>query len=140
METQFPSVDLDIDLLVLSRRIHHVCQDLPRGLSEWGSQQGIFTSKSNQRAVWNVVLPQGTHAPSHLVGLPVSFFSSVTDMCSCFSWIKVATNLVFTEEHNKGGHFAAYEVPELLAGDLRKMLGRGGPAFGVVGGKNGYDG
>lgn len=41
-------------------------------------------------------------------------------------------------EHRKGGHFAAWEVPEVLVGDLRKMFGRGGAAFGVVGGRNGF--
>lgn len=46
---------------------------------------------------------------------------------------------MFSSEHRRGGHFAAFEQPELLAGDLRKMFGRGGPAFGVVpGGKTGY--
>ena len=47
--------------------------------------------------------------------------------------------MVFTAEHDKGGHFAAFERPEELAGDLRKMYGKGGGAFGVVPGKNGYD-
>ena len=46
--------------------------------------------------------------------------------------------LVFQVEHEKGGHFAAFERPEDLAGDLRKMYGTGGPAHGVVPGKNGY--
>ena len=41
-------------------------------------------------------------------------------------------------EHDKGGHFAAFEVPEYLADDLRNMFGIGGPAFGVVPGKSGY--
>ena len=41
-------------------------------------------------------------------------------------------NVVFEGVHDRGGHFAAYEVPELLAGDLRKMLGKGGPAYGVI--------
>jgi hypothetical protein len=40
--------------------------------------------------------------------------------------------------HDKGGHFAAHEVPELLVDDLRKMFGKGGPAFGVVSGNKGY--
>ncbi|KAG6875151.1 hypothetical protein C0992_004970 [Termitomyces sp. T32_za158] len=48
-------------------------------------------------------------------------------------------NLVFEAEHEEGGHFAAYEKPEILAGDLRKMFGKGGGAFGVVKDKNGYD-
>ncbi|TRM64035.1 Alpha/Beta hydrolase protein [Schizophyllum amplum] len=38
-------------------------------------------------------------------------------------------NVVFEADHQKGGHFAAYEVPELLVGDLRRMFGKGGPAF-----------
>ncbi|KAK7439024.1 hypothetical protein VKT23_017730 [Stygiomarasmius scandens] len=60
-------------------------------------------------------------------------------------WIKTTGNLVFASDHtsdgsNKGGgHFAAYERPEELVGDLRKMFGRGGPAYGVVPGKSGYD-
>ncbi|KAF9074604.1 Alpha/Beta hydrolase protein [Rhodocollybia butyracea] len=42
-------------------------------------------------------------------------------------------NLVFESEHKSGGHYAAHEKPELLVGDLQKMFGRGGPAFGVAG-------
>ncbi|KAI0681796.1 hypothetical protein C8T65DRAFT_598070, partial [Cerioporus squamosus] len=41
-------------------------------------------------------------------------------------------------EHDQGGHFAAHEVPDRLAYDLRKMSGRGGPAIGVVPGRSGY--
>ncbi|KAF9264379.1 alpha/beta-hydrolase [Marasmius fiardii PR-910] len=47
-------------------------------------------------------------------------------------------NVCFQSRHDKGGHFAAYEVPELLAEDLRKMFTKGGPAYGVVEGKDGY--
>lgn len=52
-------------------------------------------------------------------------------------WYK-ASNLVFQSEHDSGGHFAAYEKPQELANDLRKMFARGGPAFGAVPVKNGY--
>lgn len=48
-------------------------------------------------------------------------------------------NLVFEAEHPIGGHFAAHERPEELVGDLRKMFGKHGAAFGVVRGKNGYE-
>ncbi|KAF9068566.1 alpha beta-hydrolase [Rhodocollybia butyracea] len=48
-------------------------------------------------------------------------------------------NLVFQAEHTSGGHFAAHERPDELVGDLRKMFGKRGPAFGVVPGKNGYE-
>jgi len=54
------------------------------------------------------------------------------------SWIRTIQNVVFVSEHQKGGHFAAYEQPEELVGDLRKMFGKGGPAFGVVKDFNGY--
>ncbi|KZP08679.1 alpha/beta-hydrolase, partial [Athelia psychrophila] len=66
-------------------------------------------------------IPMGvTYFPKELVSLPRA-------------WMRRQGNLVFSNEHDKGGHFAAFEQPELLAGDLRKMFGRGGPAFGVTG-------
>ncbi|KAL1747966.1 Alpha/Beta hydrolase protein [Schizophyllum fasciatum] len=47
-------------------------------------------------------------------------------------------NIVYEGIHDKGGHFAAYEVPSTLAEDLLKMFAKGGPAYGVVEGKDGY--
>ncbi|KAJ7512349.1 Alpha/Beta hydrolase protein [Mycena galericulata] len=54
------------------------------------------------------------------------------------SWTRAVGNVVFDGEHESGGHFAAYERPQELANDLRKMFGKSGPAFGVVHGKSGY--
>ncbi|KAK1227141.1 hypothetical protein PQX77_009881 [Marasmius sp. AFHP31] len=54
------------------------------------------------------------------------------------SWFAAEFNVVFHSRHDRGGHFAAYEVPELLVDDLRRMYGKGGPAYGVVSGKDGY--
>ncbi|KAF4574429.1 hypothetical protein EYR40_005847 [Pleurotus pulmonarius] len=54
------------------------------------------------------------------------------------AWARYTGNTVFEAEHDKGGHFAAHEVPELLVGDLRSMFGKGGPSFGVVNGRTGY--
>ena len=48
-------------------------------------------------------------------------------------------DVVFESENDSGGHFYATERPELLARDLKMMFGKGGGAFGVVKGKNGYD-
>ncbi|KAF4613762.1 hypothetical protein D9613_007593 [Agrocybe pediades] len=53
------------------------------------------------------------------------------------SWL-AASNLIFESEHESGGHFASHEKPEELVDDLRRMLGKGGPAFGVVSGKTGF--
>ncbi|KAJ7081575.1 Alpha/Beta hydrolase protein [Mycena belliarum] len=54
------------------------------------------------------------------------------------SWSRGLGNIVFEREHDGGGHFPAYEKPEQLADDLRKMFGRDGPAFEVVPGHSGY--
>ncbi|KAF2272984.1 alpha/beta-hydrolase [Westerdykella ornata] len=54
------------------------------------------------------------------------------------SWSHGLGPVVFQGEHEKGGHFAAWEEPEALVGDLVKMFGKGGGAFGVVKGKSGY--
>jgi hypothetical protein len=39
---------------------------------------------------------------------------------------------------NSCRHFYAHEHPELLVRDLKTMFGKGGGAFGVVRGKDGY--
>lgn len=54
-----------------------------------------------------------------------------------YRWTRTP-NLVFESEHEHGGHFAAYEQPEELVKDLRRMFGKNGPTYGVVAGKLGY--
>lgn len=53
-------------------------------------------------------------------------------------WAGAMGNVVKTTEFDSGGHFAAWEVPELLAGDLKEFLGKGGAAYGAVASKDGY--
>ncbi|KAI9930897.1 hypothetical protein MW887_010548 [Aspergillus wentii] len=53
-------------------------------------------------------------------------------------WCSSVGNVVKTSEHEAGGHFAAWEVPELLAGDLRSFFGKQGQAYNAVAGKDGY--
>ncbi|KAK0209491.1 Alpha/Beta hydrolase protein [Armillaria fumosa] len=53
-------------------------------------------------------------------------------------WNHVNGNVVFESEHTAGGHFAAHEKPQELVDDVRKMFGKGGPAFGVVPRQTGY--
>ncbi|KAH9169985.1 Alpha/Beta hydrolase protein [Lactarius sanguifluus] len=53
-------------------------------------------------------------------------------------WLRAQAKIVFESEHEVGGHFAAYEQPEALVTDLRKMFGKSGPAAGVVPGCDGY--
>ena len=54
-------------------------------------------------------------------------------------WNRALGDVVFESEWDWGGHFAAWERPEAIVEDLRKMFGKGGPAEGVVQGKSGYD-
>lgn len=54
------------------------------------------------------------------------------------SWNKTMAPVVHESEWDKGGHFAAWERPEDLVVDLRRMFGKGGGAEGVVKGKSGY--
>lgn len=54
------------------------------------------------------------------------------------TWGRTMGPVVFESEHERGGHFAAWEQPDAIAGDLKRMFGRRGGAFGVVGGREGY--
>ena len=55
------------------------------------------------------------------------------------AWGPTLGEVVYTHENECGGHFAAWECPESIAGDLRVMFGKGGGAYGVVEGKSGYN-
>jgi len=70
-------------------------------------------------------IPVGySHFPKEVFCFPLRWFND--------------RNIVFHSQHDSGGHFAAHEKPQELVGDLRKMFGKGGPAYGVVPGKVGY--
>ena len=45
------------------------------------------------------------------------------------SLLSAKARIVIESKHESGGHFAAYEQPEALVSDLRKMFGRSGPAM-----------
>lgn len=53
-------------------------------------------------------------------------------------WAKTMGPVVFQEDHEKGGHFAAWETPEAIVSDLRAMFGKNGGAYGVVKSRSGY--
>lgn len=54
------------------------------------------------------------------------------------TWVDGLGSVVWQSEHTKGGHFAAWEVPDIIVQDLQGMLGRGGPCYKVVPGNDGY--
>lgn len=72
------------------------------------------------------------------INVHVLRYSLLYTIHTYYSWAGTLGNLKFVSVHESGGHFAAHEKPEVLADDLRKMFGTGGPAFGVVPGKSGY--
>ena len=55
------------------------------------------------------------------------------------AWARGMGEIVFEKMHERGGHFAAWEWPESVAGDLKEMFGRGGGAEGVVRWRDGTD-
>ena len=55
------------------------------------------------------------------------------------TWARTLGPVVFENENEDGGHFAAFEKPESIAGDLKRMFGKKGGAFGVVKGQSGFD-
>lgn len=47
-------------------------------------------------------------------------------------WAYTMGNLKFWRMHKSGGHFAAWEKPEELVGDIREFYGPKGGAAGVT--------
>ncbi|KAJ5335041.1 hypothetical protein N7452_007444 [Penicillium brevicompactum] len=54
------------------------------------------------------------------------------------TWAGVLGPLVWESEHANGGHFAAWEVPQVIVDDLRGMFKKGGPCYPAVAGNEGY--
>ncbi|RDW61977.1 hypothetical protein BP6252_11410 [Coleophoma cylindrospora] len=53
-------------------------------------------------------------------------------------WHRTMGPIVYEKEYPHGGHFAAWECPDMLVNDLRIMFGRGGGAYGCVKQRSGY--
>ncbi|TDL22088.1 alpha/beta-hydrolase [Rickenella mellea] len=78
-------------------------------------------------------IPQVTSIP-----MGVSYFPKELTVLPKL-WTRTIGSVVFESEHKFGGHFAMYERPDELASDIRRMFGKGGPAYGVVRGNHGFD-
>jgi len=89
--------------------------------------------------LWKVTVPVGIsffpkelgQSPRALVFRFRALFINIQFEMLC-RFLRAESNVVFESEHDAGGHFAAYEQPEALVDDLRRMFGKGGPAAGVV--------
>ncbi|KAK4934860.1 hypothetical protein LTR10_023979 [Elasticomyces elasticus] len=53
-------------------------------------------------------------------------------------WHEALGPIVQWTEFSKGGHFSAYEMPDEIVAEVRKMFGKNGGAAGVVKGRSGY--
>ena len=54
------------------------------------------------------------------------------------TWGRTLGPVVYESDYDRGGHFAAWERPDAIVEDLRKMFGKKGGAYGVIKGKEGY--
>lgn len=50
-------------------------------------------------------------------------------------WGETLGEVVLQSEHERGGHFAAWEMPEAIVGDLMEMFGPGGSCVGLFRGE-----
>jgi microsomal epoxide hydrolase len=96
------------------------------------------TGKQDEQVKNWITLEQvlGAHAPPN-VRFAVAQFKEEIIMWP-MAWYHAIGNVVKEKEFDRGGHFAAWEVPELLAGDLKEFFGRDGAAYEAVQGKDGY--
>lgn len=104
----------------------------PRGSLQvyWETRHSTHPLLGLDRGIGSAYVGNGvkigvSNFPAELVGAPPSWNASLG-------------KLVFNRVHSRGGHFAAFEVPDLLVGDLRDMFGKGGGAYGAVAGRSGY--
>ncbi|CAH0021518.1 unnamed protein product [Clonostachys rhizophaga] len=47
-------------------------------------------------------------------------------------WLEETCNIRFWKQHQKGGHFIAWERPDALVADVAEFYGKSGPVFGVA--------
>lgn len=53
-------------------------------------------------------------------------------------WGRTLGDVVHESVSGKGGHFAAWERPDVISKDLQDMFGKKGPLYKIVPGKSGY--
>lgn len=87
---------------------------------------GPIKGKSLEELLGYIPIKLGiAHLPREIVVVPSS-------------WAAVLGQIVRESHHTRGGHFAAWEVPEVIVEDLQAMFKKGGPCYWAVAGKDGY--
>jgi hypothetical protein len=73
------------------------------------------------------------------IDVPLGIADFPVEICnSPMSWRHTMGPIVYQEIFDKGGHFAGWERPDAVAKGLCEVFGKGGGAYGVVKGKDGY--
>ncbi|KAI1384555.1 alpha/beta-hydrolase [Hypoxylon trugodes] len=76
------------------------------------THRGASGADMGEAVRWNGGVPLGiSYFPKDVVVLPSS-------------WGRTLGPVVYEKRHEEGGHFAAFEKPELLVSDVRKMFGK----------------
>ncbi|KAJ5787180.1 hypothetical protein N7457_002170 [Penicillium paradoxum] len=121
-----------------STRIYYEASAPKRDGSEDKLENGLKKDAGEKADLRYMSLAQilGARAP-HNVRFAVAQFREELIMWP-MAWYRSIGNVVQETEFEHGGHFAAWEVPELLASDIKKFLGNNGPAFGAVTDRDGY--
>ncbi|KAI0404475.1 microsomal epoxide hydrolase [Xylaria palmicola] len=83
------------------------------------SDIAVMIADADALAAWQDVPVGLAHFPRDVLALPGY-------------WGHGLGRVVYEKHHDRGGHFAAWEQPDLIVGDLRAMFGPGGGARGAV--------
>ena len=124
------SIDLDINLLVFTCGTSSIDEDILRD-SKIKRLLGL-APLARKRTCWHIFLPKGIGPIASSVGLSLSCLLINIQFELLCRFLRAESNVVFESEHDAGGHFAAFEQPEALVDDLRRMFGKGGVAARVV--------
>ncbi|CAG8065228.1 unnamed protein product [Penicillium olsonii] len=119
-----------------SARIYFEASAPKRELGESTMDDGSSKIQTPDLRYMSLEQVLGARAPSKVLFAVAQFRKEL--IMFPMSWHRSIGNVVQEHEYNSGGHFAAWEVPNLLAADIKQFLGKAGPAFGIVADRNGY--
>jgi pimeloyl-ACP methyl ester carboxylesterase len=110
-------------LEMITRSFHGVPEGLTRDdvldncTHFWLTNTGVSSCRLYRENTFNYVSPKGVNIPTAVSVFPDELYQAPR------SWTEKAyTNLVHFNEVDRGGHFAAWEQPELYASELRDGL------------------
>ncbi|KAJ5819033.1 epoxide hydrolase [Penicillium riverlandense] len=102
--------DPDLDTILQTATLYWATETLPSSLYHYRQlfEPGSFGSHAN---------------PEWYIGKPLGFSSFLHEIAPTpASWVRTTGNLIFYRRHEKGGHFAAIEQPEVLWDDIAAFV------------------